>query len=143
MKKITLIVMIVAILTAVFASCTLDHALLVPFGRWENAELSLVLDIDPRINVGSDLPGSRARIFPGTYWIDGERTEVLALFTVNHLGEQEISIFRYSDRHANPIPSIYRGWNHQVRDNSLYLTVFDGTETVEIVLELIKEYEVD
>ena len=142
MKKNILVAACFAMLAVLTVGCFIESPLLVPFGKWENTELGLVLDIDPTIIDGVDQPGGRIRRFPGTYWNDGERIDVVVSFTVLHTGEQDIRIFRYSDRHASPVPMLFIGF-HQVRDNHLYLTgVFDDTGGFEIVLELIEEYEV-
>ena len=146
MKKIVIVVTLIVMMATVSQACFVspDSRLQIPFGKWENTELGLILDINPAVFDGIDEPGNRWRRYAGLYMENGEKIDIVILFFIGTGGMQGFSIYRCSDRYASPTPMLYSSRsNHQIRDNRLYLTVFDGTETVEIVLELIEEYEVD
>ena len=142
MKKIIRSLVLLVLLSVIVTSCTIARPLDIPFGKWENTELGLVLDINPDICTPN--PQRRGRdgcLFPGTYRENGNLIEIRILFS-DAPGGMEILIFRYPFVSGEEVDTFYSVLSHRVEQNRLYLTVFDGTGIVEIVLELIEEYEV-
>ena len=64
------------------SACSLDTPLNIPYGKWENAEIGIVLNIDPILGEGGDTSGFRIRRFPGTYVEEGETVDIVVAFFV-------------------------------------------------------------
>ena len=119
MKKMFYITIVIAMLSC-FSSCYIDAPLRIPYGKWENTEWGIVLDINPEIVVGEDMSGWRWRRFPGTYF-DGEKTiDIYIQFQVD-LGRETVLIFAQADCDREAIPSSSVGRIRAIRRNRFHL----------------------
>ena len=137
-KKIISLSIIFGLVLLITSSCSIPRPLDIPFGKWENTEMGLVLDISPDICVPNpEWLGQDMCRFPGTYVLDGELINVQISFhdTQTFPG---FSIHRYPIIIGQPIDVLYSGWEHRVEQNRLYL----GRGEQTIVLERVLEYEV-
>jgi len=75
MKRITIITALLAFMTILTSSCSLNARRPFPYGKWENAELGLIMDINPQDRT----PDLR---FNGTFVENGEKIEVYVFIMI-------------------------------------------------------------
>lgn len=112
-----------------------------PYGRWENADLGMVLDVNPIFYPERDFPG-----FPGTYMKDAEEIAIFVFFSHIHGGFamwREVDAPEWSGHNYDL--ALYRGTYRLSVGNQLWLRLDQasreqtGLDT--IVFERIAEYE--
>ena len=138
MKKSFFVVILVLVVAYVPTACFAnpDRPLRVPYGKWENKEMGLILDINPeRMIDESVVAGLRWQMYPGTYIEDGEIIDVIITISL-WKGTQYFNIIRESDRHYESAPLLYNGMELGVRQNRLSLRTSDG----DIVFERVPTY---
>jgi len=143
MKRIIILIIILAISGTLISSCTLNALRPFPYGKWENAELGLVLDFNPQITV----PGRGRYSSFGTFIENGEETEVYIIFST-YLGS--FWIIRESGLHhwggtRDTETTIFDG-RYRVRGDRLYYTLTPFWQeqtgiTDTIVFERIVSYD--
>jgi len=120
-------------------SCSIHSLLPFPYGKWQNAELGLIMDLNPEFEDKYGFP-----VFPGTYVEDGVKIDVYIHFFTPGI---TADILRASDRRSGGwfggSPPLYGG-HYKVSDNQLYLSLNQqsqeraGLET--IVFDRIEDY---
>ena len=140
MKKAIPMVIIFALITTILTSCVNPDVLRpFPYGKWESAELGLVLDVVPKIN--------KEDAFPATFIEDGEKIDVYAFFL---LTGGYLVILREPDWLSwggarDTTGTIFDG-NYRLRGERLYYTLTsfwqEQTGIKTVVFELIEDYEV-
>ena len=121
------------------SSCTLNALRPFPYGKWENAELGLVLDINRNYN--------KEQAFSGFYIENGEEIDVYVFFSITH---GYFWIIRESDLHhwggvRDAETTIFDG-RYRVRGERLYYTLTPFWQeqtgiTDTIVFERIVSYD--
>jgi len=76
MKRIIILIIILAISGTLISSCAPNALRPFPYGKWENAELGLVLDINRNYN--------KEQAFSGFYIENGEEIDVYVVFSITH-----------------------------------------------------------
>jgi len=138
MKKNIIVLMLLSLLM-LLSSCA---AALMPYGKWENAELGMVLDIDPKYYSVRDFPG-----FLGTYVIDNEEIDIFVFFSTTHGGFaiwKEIDAPEWSGHNYDL--ALYRGTYRWSGEKQLRLRLDqqsqERTGMRGIIFELIEDYGV-
>ncbi len=138
MKKYNLFVLLLIVMVST-TSCGISTLGTLPYGRWENVEHGIVLDINPKINLASHL-------FPGTYERDGERMEISIVIATAHKG---LSIYKLSNQAY--LDEMYReDWmfgDYTFNKTQLRYTLRPHSQektgiTDTIVFEKIKDYDI-
>ena len=144
MKRITIITVLIVLATILVSSCSLNSLRPFPYGKWENAELGLVLDVNPQNNI----PGQGRDSFFGTYMESGEEIEVYVYFDVIH---GDLWILRNPDwgsrgGERNTETSIFGG-RYRLRRERLHFTLTSFWQeqtgiTDTIIFERVVDYQV-
>ena len=117
MRKHIILFAFLAVVLALTSSCAALHTLYpFPYGKWENAELGLVLDINPETELEAKYSNSRE--FPGSLLEDDERIDVFIVFAMVH---GTFDIFRESDRQI--FEQLY---DEASREEQRKVVLFDG-----------------
>lgn len=132
-------ILLVFLFSFVLTSCVNTRGV-IPYGKWENAEYCLILDIDPKksdLNYGN---------FPGTYQLDEDIIDVYIRFS-NH--SKEFDIYNISDQPGEGVANFhtlaYFGGSYRFNNDELVYSLQPlwkermGIET--IIFKKIADYE--
>ena len=134
MKKILFLAIVATFSLLALSSCYGNVS--IPYGKWVNTELDLVLDIHPQ--------ESCKRQFPGTYREIDEKINIYVVFDTN---KGEFWIFRESDKLEGGFrfDDVLYGGDYKLRSRQLYLSLGRGlrerTGIDAIILDLIVDYD--
>jgi len=140
MKRIIILIIILAISGTLISSCTLNALRPFPYGKWENAELGLVLDVNP-------LNRASTNRFYGTLVENEDMLEIYVFFLVTH---GDLWILRESDwgnrGGARNTDTTIFGGSYRLRGDRLHYTLTPFWQeqtgiTDTIVFERIVSYD--
>jgi len=142
MKRAIAVVILLALSVPLIFACAPNALRPFPYGTWENAEVGLVLDVNP--------PGrNTVDPFHGTFVENGEKTDVYVLFNIIHGDLWILSEFDWARWQGNRTETIIFGGSYRLRSRDrlhFRLDPFWQEQTGitnTIIFDLIEEYNVE